>query len=68
MGETFKDCFLQGICTFDKIDRYIEDWHTQLSNDTTLRDSLGFSEEEYQFFLTHGNCETALMLMKREEM
>lgn len=50
------DCLEKGLDNLDvnKIDDYVEYWHTHDTN-TSLREFLGFAEEEYRKWVTNSN-------------
>lgn len=47
----FKQRFIYGLCGFDAIDDEIEAWHESAEHSETLEEHLGFTAEEYAFFL-----------------
>lgn len=47
----FKTRFLYGLCEYDAIDDEVAKWHDQEETELSLREYLGFTEEEYTFFL-----------------
>lgn len=51
----FKEQYLSGHVSIDKLDDFIEEWHKNKRNDT-LQEYLGFNDDEYAAF-AHGETE-----------
>lgn len=62
----FRTRFLYGLCDFDRVYDETAEWHESTETVCELQEHLGFTEEEYEFFLKNGNAEMKKYLLSKQ--
>lgn len=62
----FRTRFLYGLCDLDRVYDETAEWHESTETACELREHLGFTEEEYEFFLKNGDAEMKKYLLTKQ--